>query len=88
MPTGRVYTHEIPGGQPSNLRQQAIGLGLGDRFEDVEGAYADGDRMLGRLIKVTPSSKVVGDLALTLVGQDISRRSSARTRRRMTSLLR
>ncbi|PYE14712.1 pyruvate carboxylase [Williamsia limnetica] len=71
-PTGRVYTHEIPGGQLSNLRQQAIGLGLGDRFEDVEGAYADADRMLGRLIKVTPSSKVVGDLALTLVGKGIS----------------
>ncbi|WP_207844392.1 pyruvate carboxylase [Williamsia soli] len=71
-PTGRVYTHEIPGGQLSNLRQQAIGLGLGDRFEDVEGAYADADHMLGRLIKVTPSSKVVGDLALTLVGRGIS----------------
>ncbi|OZG26157.1 pyruvate carboxylase [Williamsia sp. 1138] len=71
-PTGRVYTHEIPGGQLSNLRQQAIGLGLGDRFEDVEGAYADADRMLGRLIKVTPSSKVVGDLALTLVGRGVS----------------
>ncbi|MGW6036558.1 pyruvate carboxylase [Gordonia terrae] len=71
-PTGRVYTHEIPGGQLSNLRQQAISLGLGDRFEAVEQAYADADRMLGRLIKVTPSSKVVGDLALTLVGRGIS----------------
>ncbi|QIX53683.1 pyruvate carboxylase [Rhodococcus sp. DMU1] len=71
-PTGRVYTHEIPGGQLSNLRQQAIALGLGDRFEAVERAYADADRMLGRLIKVTPSSKVVGDLALALVGRGIS----------------
>jgi pyruvate carboxylase len=67
-PTGRVYTHEIPGGQLSNLRQQAIALGLGQRFEDVENAYAAADRLLGRLVKVTPSSKVVGDLALQLVG--------------------
>ncbi|MET3859475.1 pyruvate carboxylase [Dietzia sp. 2505] len=71
-PTGRVYTHEIPGGQLSNLRQQAVALGLGDRFEAVEQAYAEADRMLGRLIKVTPSSKVVGDLALALVGREIS----------------
>ncbi|HNM84429.1 MAG TPA: pyruvate carboxylase, partial [Mycobacterium sp.] len=71
-PTGRVYTHEIPGGQLSNLRQQAIALGLGDRFEDVENAYAGADRILGRLVKVTPSSKVVGDLALALVGAGVS----------------
>lgn len=70
-PTGRVYTHEIPGGQLSNLRQQAIALGLGDRFEDIEGNYAAADRMLGRLVKVTPSSKVVGDLALAFVGAGI-----------------
>jgi pyruvate carboxylase len=67
-PTGRVYTHEIPGGQLSNLRQQAIALGLGDRFELIEDYYAAADRMLGRIVKVTPSSKVVGDLALHLVG--------------------
>ncbi|ORC03675.1 pyruvate carboxylase [Mycobacterium persicum] len=71
-PTGRVYRHEIPGGQLSNLRQQAIALGLGDRFEEVEEAYAGADRILGRLIKVTPSSKVVGDLALALVGAGVS----------------
>ncbi|MFW0796024.1 pyruvate carboxylase [Gordonia sp. CPCC 205515] len=71
-PTGRVYTHEIPGGQLSNLRQQAIALGLGNRFEAVEESYAAADRMLGRLIKVTPSSKVVGDLALALVGRGVS----------------
>ena len=70
-PTGRVYTHEIPGGQLSNLRQQAIALGLGQRFEDVEDAYAAADRLLGRLVKVTPSSKVVGDLALQLVGSGV-----------------
>ena len=70
-PTGRVYTHEIPGGQLSNLRTQAIALGLGDRFEDVESAYAGANRILGRLVKVTPSSKVVGDLALALVGSGV-----------------
>ena len=70
-PTGRVYTHEIPGGQLSNLRQQAIALGLGQRFEEVENAYAAVDRLLGRLVKVTPSSKVVGDLALQLVGAGV-----------------
>ncbi len=71
FPTGRVYAHEIPGGQLSNLRQQANALGLGDRFEDIETNYAAADRMLGRLVKVTPSSKVVGDLALALVGAGI-----------------
>jgi pyruvate carboxylase len=67
-PTGRVYKHEIPGGQLSNLRQQAIALGLGDRFEAVEDTYAAANRILGNIVKVTPSSKVVGDLALALVG--------------------
>ncbi|MCE3553050.1 pyruvate carboxylase [Pseudonocardia sp. RS11V-5] len=71
-PTGRVYHHEIPGGQLSNLRQQAIALGLGDRFELIEDCYAAADRMLGRLVKVTPSSKVVGDLALHLVGAGVT----------------
>jgi pyruvate carboxylase len=70
-PTGRVYNHEIPGGQLSNLRQQAIALGLGDRFELIEDCYAAADRILGRLVKVTPSSKVVGDLALHLVGSGV-----------------
>jgi pyruvate carboxylase len=70
-PTGRVYTHEIPGGQLSNLRTQATALGLADRFEEIEATYAAADRMLGHLIKVTPSSKVVGDLALHLVGAGV-----------------
>ena len=71
-PTGRVYHHEIPGGQLSNLRQQAIALGLADRFEDIENWYAEANRMLGRPTKVTPSSKVVGDLALHLVAMDVN----------------
>ena len=66
-PTGRVYRHEIPGGQLSNLRQQAIALGIGHRFELVEEMYAAANEILGRPPKVTPSSKVVGDLALHLV---------------------
>ncbi|MBU2697414.1 pyruvate carboxylase [Pimelobacter sp. 30-1] len=66
-PTGRVYRHEIPGGQLSNLRQQAIALGLGERFEAVEDMYAAANDILGRVPKVTPSSKVIGDLALALV---------------------
>jgi pyruvate carboxylase len=70
-PTGRVYRHEIPGGQLSNLRQQAIALGLGERFEAIEDMYAAANRILGRLVKVTPSSKVVGDLALALVGAGV-----------------
>ncbi len=65
-PTGRVYHHEIPGGQLSNLRQQAIALGLANDFELIENMYAEADRILGRVPKVTPSSKVVGDLALYL----------------------
>jgi pyruvate carboxylase len=69
-PTGRVYKHEIPGGQLSNLRQQAIALGLGDQFEKIEDMYAAANQILGRPTKVTPSSKVVGDLALHLVAVD------------------
>ena len=66
-PTGRVYRHEIPGGQLSNLRQQAIALGLGEKFEQIEDMYAAANEILGNVVKVTPSSKVVGDLALHLV---------------------
>jgi pyruvate carboxylase len=69
-PTGRVYKHEIPGGQLSNLRQQAIALGLADQFEKIEDLYAAANRILGRPPKVTPSSKVVGDLALALAAAD------------------
>ncbi|WP_269928287.1 pyruvate carboxylase [Kocuria massiliensis] len=70
-PTGRVYQHEIPGGQLTNLRQQAIALGLEEHFEEIENMYTAANRMLGDLVKVTPSSKVVGDLALQLVGMKV-----------------
>jgi pyruvate carboxylase len=66
-----VYRHEIPGGQLSNLRQQAIALGLAGRFEEIERLYARCDELLGRLVKVTPTSKVVGDLALYLLSAGI-----------------
>ncbi len=70
-PTGRVYRHQIPGGQLSNLHQQAAALGLGDRFEEVELAYERANALLGNIIKVTPTSKVVGDLALFVVSAGI-----------------
>ncbi|HXD28713.1 MAG TPA: pyruvate carboxylase [Arthrobacter sp.] len=73
-PTGRVYRHEIPGGQLSNLRQQAKALGLAERFEAIEDMYTAANAILGRLVKVTPSSKVVGDLALQLVGMNVDPR--------------
>ncbi|MEO6942797.1 MAG: pyruvate carboxylase, partial [Terrimesophilobacter sp.] len=69
-PTGRVYHHEIPGGQLSNLRTQAVALGLADQFEKIEDWYAAANRILGRPPKVTPSSKVVGDLALAMAAAD------------------
>jgi pyruvate carboxylase len=70
-PTGTVYRHEIPGGQLTNLRQQALALGLGDRWPQVQELYAVANDLLGKPIKVTPTSKVVGDLALFLAGGDV-----------------
>ncbi|MGA2755918.1 MAG: pyruvate carboxylase [Solirubrobacteraceae bacterium] len=70
-PTGRVYRHEIPGGQLSNLRHQASAIGVGDRFEEVEAAYERANALLGHIIKVTPTSKVVGDLAIFAVSAGI-----------------
>ncbi|MDQ3509459.1 MAG: pyruvate carboxylase [Actinomycetota bacterium] len=70
-PTGTVYRHEIPGGQLSNLRTQAISMGLAERFEEIEHLYARCDKILGRIVKVTPTSKVVGDLALYLLSAGI-----------------
>jgi pyruvate carboxylase len=62
-----LYLHEMPGGQFTNLLEQAKALGLGDRWEEVCRAYADVNRLLGDIVKVTPTSKSVGDLALMLV---------------------
>ena len=70
--TAEVYQHEIPGGQYSNLRPQAIALGLGDRFDEVKKMYAKVNMMFGNLIKVTPSSKVVGDMAIFMVTNNLT----------------
>lgn len=67
-----VYKHEIPGGQYTNLQFQAYSLGLGDQFEDVKAKYADANQLLGDLVKVTPSSKIVGDLAQFMVQNKLS----------------
>ena len=67
-----VYEHEMPGGQYTNLREQAAGMGLGDRWPDVTRTYADVNRMFGDIVKVTPTSKVVGDMALMMVAGDLT----------------
>ena len=72
-PSTAVYRHEVPGGQLSNLRAQAEALGLGARFDEVLEAYADANLVLGRPVKVTPTSKVVGDLALWMVASGVGR---------------
>lgn len=69
--TAEVYQHEIPGGQYSNLRPQATALGLGDRFDEVKKMYGLVNTMFGNLVKVTPSSKVVGDMAIFMVTNDL-----------------
>ncbi|XP_030387243.1 pyruvate carboxylase, mitochondrial isoform X2 [Scaptodrosophila lebanonensis] len=67
-----VYLNEIPGGQYTNLQFQAFSLGLGDFFEDVKKAYREANLLLGDIIKVTPSSKVVGDLAQFMVQNNLT----------------
>ena len=71
--TAEVYTHEIPGGQYSNLKPQAYSLGLSDRMDDIKQAYADANQLFGDIVKVTPSSKVVGDLAMFMVTGNYSK---------------
>ena len=68
-----VYLHEMPGGQFTNLKEQARSLGLESRWHDVSHAYADVNRMFGDIVKVTPSSKVVGDMALAMVSSGLTR---------------
>jgi pyruvate carboxylase len=71
-PASDVYRHEMPGGQFTNLRQQAKSLGLERRWREVAGAYAAANQVLGDIVKVTPSSKVVGDLALFMVTNNLT----------------
>ncbi|MEL0082970.1 MAG: pyruvate carboxylase, partial [Gammaproteobacteria bacterium] len=70
--TADVYDHEIPGGQYSNFRPQAISMGLGNRWDEVKKMYRTVNDMAGDLIKVTPSSKAVGDMALFMVQNDLT----------------
>jgi len=72
-PASEVWLHEMPGGQFTNLKAQARSLGLEDRWHEVAQTYADVNRMFGDIVKVTPSSKVVGDMALMMVAQNLSR---------------
>jgi pyruvate carboxylase len=71
-PAVDIYTHEIPGGQYTNLRPQVESIGLGDRFEDVKKMYKTVNDMLGDIVKVTPSSKMVGDLAIFMVQNELT----------------
>ena len=70
--TADVYRHEMPGGQYTNLREQARGLGLAHRWPEISRAYVEVNRMFGDIVKVTPTSKVVGDMALMMVTNDLS----------------
>ncbi|MCX7300581.1 MAG: pyruvate carboxylase [Rhodobacterales bacterium] len=72
-PASEVYLHEMPGGQFTNLKAQARSLGLEERWHEVAQAYADVNMMFGDIVKVTPSSKVVGDMALMMVSQGLTR---------------
>ena len=72
-PASEVYLHEMPGGQFTNLKAQARSLGLEERWHQVAQAYADANQMFGDIVKVTPSSKVVGDMALMMVAQNLTR---------------
>ncbi len=72
-PASEVYLHEMPGGQFTNLKAQARSMGLEDRWHEVAQTYADVNQMFGDIVKVTPSSKVVGDMALMMVTQNLTR---------------
>ena len=72
-PASEVYLHEMPGGQFTNLREQARSLGLAERWHEVASAYAEVNRMFGDIVKVTPTSKVVGDMALVMVSGGLTR---------------
>jgi pyruvate carboxylase len=70
--SAEVYLHEMPGGQYANLYQQAVSLGVGDRWQEVGRTYAAVNRLFGDIIKVTPSSKVVGDMALFMLANNLT----------------
>jgi pyruvate carboxylase len=76
--TAEVYLHEMPGGQYTNLREQAESMGLGPRWNEIARTYADVNQMFGDIVKVTPSSKVVGDMAIFLVSHGMTVREFER----------
>lgn len=71
-PDTEVYKYEMPGGQYTNLKRQVESIGLGDRFEEVKEKYKEANDILGNIVKVTPSSKVVGDLSIFMVQNDLT----------------
>ena len=71
-PNTEVYMHEMPGGQYSNLQQQAKAVGLGERWNEIKKVYHDVSMMFGDIIKVTPSSKIVGDMTLFMVQNNLT----------------
>ena len=74
-PHTEIYVHEMPGGQYSNLQQQAKAVGLGERWEEVKEMYSRVNLLFGDVVKVTPSSKIVGDMALFMVQNDLDEKS-------------
>ena len=74
--TAEIYKYEIPGGQYSNLKPQVESFGLGHRFDDVKEMYRVVNEMLGDIVKVTPTSKVVGDMAIFMVQNDLTQKIS------------
>ncbi len=83
--TAEVYIHEMPGGQYTNLREQAEAMGLGARWHEIARTYAEVNLALGDIVKVTPSSKVVGDLAIFLVNHNMTVAAVREAGRRTTT---
>jgi pyruvate carboxylase len=83
-PSSEVYQHEMPGGQFTNLRQQAASLGLRDRWREVCEAYAAANQMFGDIVKVTPSSKVVGDMAMFMVHNNLKTEDVLKPKRQLS----
>lgn len=83
-PDTSIYKYEIPGGQLTNLKNQVESMGLGDRFEEVKSKYKEANSILGDIVKVTPSSKVVGDLSIFMVQNDLNAQNIVERGKRLT----
>ena len=84
-PHSEIYVHEMPGGQYSNLQQQAKAVGLGDRWDEVKDNVLTCEYDFGDIVKVTPSSKVVGDMALFMVQNDLTKKIFMNVDKRLIS---